>query len=96
MKGDKAMRKRIISAMAILALMIGTATMQQAKAQIVYMDNEEEIGGSRTNSGTGSPEFPNVPNLDVTYDQLAPVGEGLVVLAVLGGAYLIGKKRKEN
>ena len=37
-----------------------------------------------------------MPNLDVTYDQLAPVGEGLLLLGLLGGAYLLGKRRKEQ
>ena len=90
------MKKRIISAMTILALVFGMAATQQTKAQILYMDNEEEIGSSRTGSGIGNIEFPNVPNLDVTYDQLAPLGEGLFVLAALGGAYLIGRRRKEG
>ena len=34
--------------------------------------------------------------LYVTYDQLAPLGEGLLLLTAMGGLYLMGKRRKDG
>ena len=93
MKGDNAMKKRIISAIAMMAFVFGIA-IHPVSAQVLMMDNEEEIGSART--GMSTSDLPIVPNLDVTYDQLAPVGEGVLLLAALGGAYLLGKRRKEQ
>jgi hypothetical protein len=33
---------------------------------------------------------------NITIDGIAPLGSGILLLSVLGGAYLIGKKRKEE
>ena len=33
---------------------------------------------------------------NITIDYLAPMGSGVLLLSCLGGAYLLGKKRKEN
>ena len=88
------MKKRIISAMAILALMFGTAMMPQANAQIFVTDNEEAVGVAR--NPDGSLDLPAMPILDVTYDQMAPLGEGLLLLTAMGGLYLMGKRRKDG
>ena len=94
MKGDKAMKKRIISAMTIVVLMFGAVVMPQANAQVFLMNEEEEIGTSRpTITNT---DFPIVPSQNVTYDQLAPLGEGLLLLTAMGGLYLMGKRRKDG
>ena len=37
-----------------------------------------------------------VPEQNVTYDQYVPVGEGILLLAGLAGAYLVGKRKKED
>ena len=34
--------------------------------------------------------------LYVTYDQMAPLGEGLLLLTAMGGLYLMGKRRKDG
>ena len=39
---------------------------------------------------------PLLPLHGETDNQDAPVGSGIVLLSVLGGAYLIGKKRREE
>ena len=90
------MKKRIISMMAILALMFGPICIPQAPAQILLMDEEEEEENERTNTEASELELPAIPELGITIDQYAPIGEGLVVLAALGGAYLLGKRRKEQ
>lgn len=40
--------------------------------------------------------FPGLPGHGETGDQPAPIGSGAIALTLLGGAYLIGKKSKEN
>ena len=44
-------------------------------------------------AGDPTPMLP-IHNPETTGDQPAPLGSGLFILAGLGGAYLIGKKRK--
>ncbi len=39
---------------------------------------------------------PLLPNHGMTDNQDAPLGTGITVLVALGGAYLIGKRRKQN
>ena len=90
------MKKRIISMMAILALMFGPICIPQAPAQILLMDEKEEEENERTNTEASELELPTVPELGITIDQYAPIGEGIMVLAALGGAYLLGKRRKEQ
>jgi len=84
------MKKRIHILLA--ALLMAMAIPMQA--QIVTMDDEENF----RNPGDLE-EWGRIPQHGVEYDQynaIAPIGEGLFVLAALGGAYLIGKKRKEE
>ena len=45
--------------------------------------------------GPVTPVLPN-HNLNGNQDAAAPVGSGIALLAVLGGAYLVGKKRREE
>ena len=90
------MKKRIISVMAILALMFGPVFIPQAPAQILFMDDEEEEESERTDVDEQGLELPMVPELGITIDQYAPVGSGTIVLGLLAGAYLVGKKRKSE
>ena len=90
------MKKRIISVMAILALMFGPICIPQAPAQILIIDEEEEEDSERTNTEASELELPMVPELGITIDQYAPVGSGTIVIGLLAGAYLVGKKRKSE
>lgn len=90
------MKKRIISVMAILALMFGPICIPQAPAQILIMDEEEEEDSERTNTDESELELPMVPELGITIDQYAPLGGEILVLGCLGGAYLLGKRRKKD
>ena len=90
------MKKRIISVMAILALMFGPICIPQAPAQILIMDEEEEEENDRTGTGEDGVELPAIPELGITIDQYAPLGGGMVVMTALGALYLMGKKRKED
>lgn len=86
-KKEELKMKKIMTIMAALLL---TASVSQA--QIFLMDEEEY--GLRDGS---LPEDISliVPTHWVTYDQYAPIGGGTLLLAGLGGAYLLGKKRKK-
>ena len=84
------MKKRII-AIAIATMMAATPAMSQ-----VFID-DEEMNTMRDGTGTETPP-PGVyaPEQDSPNDQYTPVGEGILLLAGLAGAYLIGKNRKEE
>lgn len=82
------MKKKII-AIAIATMMAVPATAQ------IFLDDED------LNNRAGSSEVPGaiIPEQDVTYDQFqpyVPVGEGILLLAGLAGAYLVGKRKKED
>lgn len=84
------MKKRIIAMAA--ALMMATAP---AMAQVFIMEEDDYIGKRQnTPSGQLSVELPGI--YDSGEDWYTPVGEGLLVLAGLAGAYLVGKRRKEE
>ena len=55
--------------------------------------SDNGVYGNRENSDT-----PMLPNHGLSDNQNAnaPLGTGIAVLAVLGGAYLIGKRRKQD
>ena len=88
------MKKRIISAMAILALLFGPVCIPQSPAQILLMDEEEEGWTYRPSSD--EMDLPIIPQLGITLDQYAPLGSGTIVIGLLGGAYLICKRRKDE
>ncbi len=82
------MKKKII-AIAIATMMVVPATAQ------VFLDDEDlnnRENGASTIEGLGV----MVPEQNVTYDQYVPVGEGILLLAGLAGAYLVGKRKKED
>ena len=81
------MKRKI--AILTLALLLATA----AKAQIFTMENE--VNELRDPVPVPDPwvENPNDYNLGVDY--YGPVGDGIMLLAALGGAYLIRKRKRE-
>ncbi len=84
------MKKRIIAIAA--ALMMATAP---AMAQVFIME-DDDYNGKRQNTPSGqlSVDLPGIYNSGE--DWYTPVGEGIFVLAGLAGAYLVGKRRKEE
>ena len=68
--------------------------VKTAQAQIFIMSEEEYNSSLR--GGTQPGDLPIVPWMDVTLDQYAPVGSGWLLLGCLGGAYLLGKRRKRE
>ncbi|MBQ6101687.1 MAG: hypothetical protein IJK36_08910 [Bacteroidales bacterium] len=84
------MKKKVLAIAA--ALMMATAP---AMAQVFIME-EDDYNGKRQNTPSGqlSVDLPGIYNSGE--DWYTPVGEGLLVLAGLAGAYLVGKRRKEE
>ena len=85
------MKKSIITLTALAALLFCGMT---ANAQ-VFLDDEDMSNSLRAN-GSNDPDLPTIPELNVTFDQYAPLGGEVMLLGLLGGAYLLGKKRREE
>lgn len=86
------MKKRAIVFITLLVMAVGNAF-----GQIIYTEEDQ---GTHLRQQTGSGTFGvMVPLQNVNYDQwkmyYVPVGDGLLFLIGLGGAYLL-KKRKES
>ena len=81
------MKKRIFAIVAALMLMAAPAMAQ------IYM-TEEDMNSARAETEFGV----MVPTQAIDDDQwkITPVGEGIALLTVLAGAYLIGKRKKED
>ena len=54
------------------------------------------FGAKVEDDNAGSPAMPLLPQHGVDTNQPAPLGSGIVLLAALGGAYLVGKRRREE
>jgi hypothetical protein len=59
----------------------------------VFLD-DETMNSNR--AGEVAPPGAFIPEQGVDHDQYVPVGEGMLLLAGLAGAYLVGKRRKEE
>lgn len=84
------MKKISIIIIAALMLMLGGS----AKAQIFIM-TDEEYSNERVKGSVGG-VLPFVPAQDVTTDQYTPLGGGTLLLGLLGGAYLLGQRRRKG
>ena len=85
----RAMNKRVLTL--AIAMLLAAPAMAQ-----IFLDDE-----SLTNRGWlgDMDELGNIiPFHEVEWDQAnyAPAGGGILLLTVLGGAYLLGKRRKED
>lgn len=88
------MIKKTIIIIASLLLLSGGSV----KAQAFIMDDDEAFSLNRDGEGSSAVGglFPNTPTQDVTTDQYAPLGGGTLALGLLGGAYLLGKRRRKD
>lgn len=104
------MKKSMITVLGLvtaLSMLAGTTyaqiqVLQKEKVQgnvVVYDEEEEEDeveGLDRSKADDELVEMPQAEQQNITIDYLAPLGGELLLLSCLGGAYLIGKRRKEQ
>jgi len=105
------MKKRIFRVLGLvtaLSMLTGTIyaqiqVLQKEKFQgniIVYEeeDEEDEEGEEGVVMSKGGEDIVEMPQVEqnITIDYLAPLGGELLLLSCLGGAYLFGKRRKEQ
>jgi hypothetical protein len=89
------MKKRIITSMAIASMLVAPAAMM---AQNIYLSNEEMVEsmlGEKEDEGKEG-EKDEIQRDITDIDEFAPLGEGVLLLSCLGGAYLFGRRRKEQ
>lgn len=85
--------------MAILAMLVSPMFISEAGAQVFLGegDNDSREGGTKYNKPDNPDQIQAITLEDEFEDEVyAPIGNGILLLGVLGGAYLLGKKRKEN
>lgn len=82
------MKKLILAITTIL-------TLASAPAMAQVFLNDDDSYDNRTRLSEGELGV-MVPSENVEIDQYLPVGEGILLLAGLAGAYLVGKRRKEE
>ena len=83
------MMKKVVKVMAMLMLLIASAP---SKAQVFIQDEEFEGRGRVVYEDFGL----TVPYEGGDLDQYLPLGDGWLLLAALGGAYLVKKARKKE
>ena len=87
--------KRFIIIFALTCVMVSPKEIGQADAQVFIISDEEYMNNTRYGTGdiNNVPLLPQGGQLDWT---LAPIGDGVLLLLGLGGAYLFGKRRKRK
>ena len=83
-------KRKYITIAALLLLLASTAP-----AQVFMTEDDDNL---RVEEGDMD-VFGRIPYHGVDYDQAnayAPVGEGIMLLTVLGGAYLVGRNRRNK
>lgn len=101
------MKKNTITTLALIAAFSMSASF--AEAQIAKSKDfeknivvaEEEVVGKEEDEFLDravkeeNVEMPQAEQQNITIDYCAPLGGGILLLSCLGGAYLLGKRRKE-
>lgn len=91
------MKKRSIIKLVLMVLAFGMTGVNQAKAQI-FITEDDEYANSRCHDENLPNGFiiPDFPNHNETWDVFTPLGDGLLLLGCLGGAYLLGKRKRKD
>lgn len=76
-----------------LAILLGLAVCGHAQKGLFDRGFETQDGNTETTGST--PLLPSIHNSGDDMDANGPIGSGVFVLAGLGAAYLVGKRRKE-
>jgi len=97
MRKGKEMKKKNIIIAAVFAILFTLASTSPVHAQggIFIMDDEEENFRGSTTPPAGGFIFIDDPEHDTSLDY-SPIGSGVWLLGALGGAYLLGKRRKKK
>ncbi len=77
-----------------LSFVLMVANLPKATAQIFIVDDNEFIDIQRNRINPS--QLPAMPGLGQTNDQYGPLGGEMLVLGCLGGAYLLGKRKKRK
>ena len=86
---------RVLMMALLMCLMVSPVLTDHACAQVFISD--EDYNNNRADVTGGGDLVPILPqNLEVDWIEPTPLGGGWLLLAGLGGAYLLGKKRKES
>ncbi len=87
------MKKKYSIIIVLLVLVFGTPCVNNANAQVFIAESDEVFSDRVLGTDFNLPMLPGSHDstLDWTY---APIGNGLWLLGALGGAYLLGKRKK--
>lgn len=88
LKKHTAMKKRIVTI--ILALFMAVVPTM---AQVFIMENDESMSPRDPESAITFNVI--VASQDVANDQFVPLGEGILLLSGLAGAYLLRKRKRD-
>ena len=85
------MRKIILAIALLMTVSLGARAQRDG-----FFNAGSYEGGSRDEIGTTTPILPHgsVGQTDGDQPATVPVGEGLLILSVLGGAYLLKRREK--
>ena len=92
------MKKRISIILAFLVVLFATINCNSVFAQVFIATEEEETFSDRIGDHGLDPgwfDIPAAPDPNSGYDY-TPIGNGIWLLGCLGGAYLLGKRRKKE
>lgn len=84
------LKKNILIFVVLFSMMMPTV----ANAQLYLALEDEELNSER--EGTTAWFLGGDPYQGGDLDQFTPLGDGLLLLACLGGAYLLTKRKKES
>ena len=80
----------------MISAITAVLTLATAPAMAQVFLDDDDLNNKRDGSTEVLGPGAYVPEQNVTHDQYVPVGEGMLLLAGLAGAYLVGKRRKEE
>ena len=93
-KNYKTMKKLVLTIAIVLGLSLSSfAEYGGGLFKRGVVSDEEFYGADYRGDGLLTPKL---PGHDLNGDQDAPLGAGIALLAALGGAYLVAKKRREE